>query len=134
VSVYESGQQQDAIKQAQKSQQQQAAREALLRKQEALTAAGPNAQSATGGSLTGPGNSDFISLLAGYGYGGGTQPGQAAVAATNAGQQPPAPSVSPDALSQFMQRQNQGGTFSGGWTPEQSAPPPNQFNLASFAA
>lgn len=120
VSIYESDKSRDAASQtaqdAQLAQQQQQAQQQAQMKARALAVAGPNAQSQTGGSLTGPGNQSFADILAGYaGANGspGTNNAAATVGATNAPQQP-TPGAAPniqDLLKQLGGGQN---NFSGG--------------------
>lgn len=73
--------QQQEQQSAQQAQQQQQTQQSLLQRQQALAVAGPNAQSQTGGSLTGQGQDSFANILAGYagntGGGGNTPQPQA---------------------------------------------------------
>jgi hypothetical protein len=132
ASIYESKEAQSNEQQAQKSAQQAEAQQQLVQKREALTAAGPNAQADTSGSLTGPAGQSFVDILAGYpgSTGGAAQPGQTP---TNAVSANASSSGTPNYQSILEQLKgltgNSGSQFSGGWQPTQE-PGYSPFSLA----
>ena len=131
VSVYEGKEQKDAQQALMKSQNNQAQQQALLQKQEALTAAGPNAQAQTGGSLTGQAGQSFADILAGYAGNTGGPGG------SSNNPQPSSGTTTPDIASVLAQLQQNGGgggssnPFSGGWQPPQQNQP-GKFSLSGM--
>lgn len=111
------------------AQQQQQAKQDLVRKQEALIASGPNAQAQTSGSLTGAAGTSFADLLAGYGGSGGSSggsnpQGSTAVSGTSGG--------NPQAVIQQLLASNRnGGDFEGG-NGNPATSPGFRFNLSQL--
>ena len=112
TSVYEGVKNRDASAEATaeqqaalKQQQQSAANQANLTKQEAVIGAQGETQAQTGGSLTDPGTASLTDLLAGYpGYQGGTTTG------TDTGTSPTGTAPNITAILSALQN---GGTSSG---------------------
>ena len=136
VSMYEGSQQRDQAKAqqaaAQKAQQQQYLQQQNMARQQALVAAGPNAQAQTLGSLTGTAGNSFADLLAGIP--GGNVGGQQYQPST-----PGTPSAPTGQTTQQMGTQEMiarlgqpsQSNFSGGWNPTPETPY-GPFQLSSF--
>ena len=136
VSMYEGAQQRDQAKAQQaaalKAQQQQYIQQQGMARQQALVAAGPNAQAQTLGSLTGTAGNSFADLLAGIP--GGNVGGQQYQPST-----PGTPSAPTGQSTQQMGTQEMiarlgqpsQSNFSGGWNPTPETPY-GPFQLSSF--
>lgn len=123
ASIYESKEAQSNEQQAQKSALQAQAQEQLIQKERALSAAGPNAQSATSGSLTGPAGQSFIDILAGYpGTTGTNTPATNAVQPTTNAQPSGSPTNYQGILEQLRSLTGGGSSFTGGWQDQQQTP------------
>jgi hypothetical protein len=134
--MYEGSQQRDQAKAqqaaAQKAQQQQYLQQQNMARQQALVAAGPNAQAQTLGSLTGTAGNSFADLLAGIP--GGNVGGQQYQPST-----PGTPSAPTGQTTQQMGTQEMiarlgqpsQSNFSGGWS-QAPETPYGPFQLSSF--
>lgn len=133
-----SGNAEDAQKKALAAQQQASAQAEATQRKEAFTAANPNAQAATGGSLTGQAGQSFADVLAGLpnyyspnsGAGGASAGGASAggtpTGATNA--------QSPMSYQSLLSTLNPSASadFSGGFSNQPNQPAGGRFNLASL--